>query len=175
MQVENLLLPPAPPRVRVFAEPDLHVTLGFLGRVQEEEARKAWALIDGFESFRPVAGSFSGVKPLGNPRKPSALSAIVDTGHDALREMITEARSTLLDAAGAPADRRTPLPHMTVARVQRRANPQERREALRWAGEIDTSHASFVAPSVGLYTWSEDRKTRLFRIVERYDLPARVG
>ena len=175
MQVDELSLPPAPPRVRVFAEADLHVTLGFLGPVQEEEARKAWVLIDGFESFRQVAGSFSEVKPLGNPRKPSALSAIVDTGRDALREMIVEARASLLEAAGAPPDERAPLPHMTVARVQRRATPQERREALRWAGQIDTRRASFCASSVALYTWSEDRAKRLFRIVERYELPARVG
>lgn len=175
MQVERLRLPPAPPRVRVFTDTDLHVTLGFLGAVQEAEAQKAWALIDGFASFRQVMGSFSEVKPLGNPRKPSALSAIVDTGRDTLSEMIVEARSPLLEAAGAPPDTRAPLPHMTVARVQRRATADERRSALRWARELDTSKARFTASSVALYTWSDDRQNRLFRIVERYDLPATAG
>ena len=175
MQVERLRLPPPPPRVRVFTDPDLHVTLGFLGSVQEAEAQKAWALIDGFASFRQVTGSFSGVKPLGNPRKPSALSAIVDTGGDALSEMIVVSRSRLLEAAGAPCDTRAPLPHMTIARVQRRATADERRAALRWAGELDTSKARFTASSVALYTWSDDRQSRLFRIVERCDLPGTPG
>jgi 2'-5' RNA ligase len=175
MQVERLRLPPAPPRVRVFAHSDLHVTLGFLGSVQEADARKAWALIDRFGSFRQVTGSFAGVKPLGNPRKPSALSAIVDTGREALSEMIVEARSPLLDAAGARPDTREPLPHMTLARVQRRASADERRAALRWALELDTSKAKFSAPSVALYTWSDDRQNHLFRIVEHYVLPVTAG
>ena len=175
MQVERLCLPPAPPRVRVFTEPDLHVTLSFLGSVQEAEAQKAWELIDRFASLRQVIGSFTEVKPLGNPRKPSALSAIVGTGRDALSEMIVEARPPLLEAAGAPPDTRSPLPHMTVARVQRRATADERRAALRWARELDASKARFTASSVALYTWSDDRQNRLFRIVERYDLPRTAG
>ena len=47
MQVEGLDLPPAPKRVRVFGASDLHVTLGFLGSVQEAEALRAWTLIGG--------------------------------------------------------------------------------------------------------------------------------
>ena len=175
MQVEGLRLPPSPPHVRVFTASDLHVTLGFLGSVEEGEAQKAWALVDGFRSFRLVRGSFSGVKPLGNPRKPSALSAIVDVGREALSEMIVEARSSLLEAAGARPDTRAPLPHMTIARVQRRASADERRAALRWARELDTSAARFAAASVALYTWSDDRRSHLFRIVERYDLPETAG
>lgn len=171
MEVEGIRLPPAPPRVRVFSDSDLHVTLGFLGSVQESDARKAWTLIDDFRSFRAVEGSFSGVKPLGNPRKPSALSAIIDQGREELSEMIAEARAPLLEAAGAPPDTRPPLPHMTVARVQRKAKAPERRVALHWAREIDVAEASFAATSVALYTWAEDRETHLFRIVERLDLP----
>jgi 2'-5' RNA ligase len=170
MQVEGFRTPPAPPRVRVFAASDLHVTLGFLGTVQEAEARKAWELIDTFASFRPVSGSFAGVVPLGNPRKPSALSAMIEQGRDAFSEMITEARGPLLAAAGAPEDTRPPLPHMTLARVQRRARGAERRQALRWAQGIDTAGASFHAVSVALFTWSEDRQARLFDIVACHEL-----
>jgi 2'-5' RNA ligase len=170
MQVGNWHLHPAPPaRVRVFAPSDLHVTLGFFGAVQESEARNAWGRIRDFGSFRTIKGSFSGVEPLGHPRKPSALAAIVDSGREALSEMIAEARQALLRAAGAPEDSRPPLPHMTVARIQRRANPAERREAIRWAQAIDLRGVAFTADAVALYTWAEDRQARLFRIVERYD------
>ena len=170
MQVANWHLRPAPPaRVRLFATSDLHLTLGFLGAVQASDARKAWDRIGDFHSFREVKGTFSGVEPLGHPRKPSALAAIVGTGRDALSEMIAEARDPLLGAAGAPEDRRPPLPHMTLARIQRRAKAAERREALRWARSIDLRGVTFAAAAVALDTWAEDRQERLFQIVERYD------
>ena len=169
MQVASLHLRAAPPRVRVFAAADLHVTLGFLGSVQASEAQKAWDRIGAFASFRRVSGTFSGVEPLGHPRKPSALSAIVESGTEALSEMISEARAPLLEAAGAPEDTRPPLPHMTLARIQRRANAAERRAALRWARDIDLREVEFTATSVALYTWSDDRQERLFKIVERFD------
>jgi len=163
-------MPPAPARVRVFASSDLHVTLGFLGAVQEAEAAKAWALIDTFPSFRSVTGSFAGVKPLGNPRKPSALSAMIDEGRDAFAEMIAQARGPIVTAAGAPEDTRAPLPHMTLARIQRRASAAERRQALRWAEGLHLEGASFTSGSVALYTWSDDRQERLFQIVAQHDL-----
>jgi len=169
MQVDGLRLHPAPPRrVRVFATSDLHVTLGFLGSVEESDARRAWDRIGDYPSFQRVTGSFSGIEPLGHPAKPSALSAMVDAGREPLAEMIAEARETLLSAAGAPEDTRPPLPHMTLARIQRRANAAERRHALRWAHTIDLRGVTFTAPSVALYTWADDRQERLFQIVERY-------
>ena len=169
MQVDGLRLHPAPPRrVRVFATSDLHVTLGFLGSVEESDARRAWDRIGDYPSFQRVTGSFSGIEPLGRPAKPSALSAMVDAGREPLAEMIAEARETLLSAAGAPEDTRPPLPHMTLARIQRRANAAERRQALRWAHTIDLRGVTFTAPSVALYTWADDRQERLFQIVERY-------
>lgn len=171
MQVEGIRLGSSPPRrVRLFAAPDLHVTLGFLGAVEESAARAAWARTGDFDSFRTVQGSFLGVEPLGNARKPSALSAIVEDGKAPLSAMISEARSPLLEAAGAREDTRPPLPHMTLARIQRRASGAERREALRWASTIDLSGATFRAESIALYTWANDRRERLFQTVEQRDL-----
>jgi 2'-5' RNA ligase len=168
MQVDGLQLVPAPPpRVRVFATSDLHITLGFLGSVEESAARVAWDRISEFLSFRAVTGSFTGLEPLGHPEKPSALCAMVGLGRELLVEMIAEARGPLLSAAGAPEDRRPPLPHMTVARIQRRAEAAERRQALRWAHTIDLRRVRFTVASVALYTWADDRQERLFRIVEQ--------
>jgi 2'-5' RNA ligase len=170
MQVANLHLPPAPPaRVRVFAASDLHITLGFLGAVQVSDARNAWDQIGKVASFHEVKGSFCGIEPLGHPRKPSALAAMVETGRDALSEMIAQARDPLLRAAGAREDSRPPLPHMTLARIQRRASAVERREALGWAQSIDLRGVTFTAAAVALYTWADDRQERLFQIVERHD------
>lgn len=168
MQVDGLRLVPAPPpRVRVFASLDLHCTLGFLGSVGEARARGAWGRVQDFMNFGVVAGSFTEVKPLGSARRPSALSAMVGDGRVALCAMIDHARAPLLEAAGAPADERAPLPHMTVARIQRRASSTERDAALTWAQSLRLDDASFVASTVALYTWADDRQDRLFQIVEQ--------
>jgi 2'-5' RNA ligase len=144
--------------------------LGFLGAVQEKTAREAWSRVGDFDSFRQVAGSFSSVEPLGNRRKPSALSAIVEDGRGPLSDMIAEARGPLLAAAGAPEDTRPPLPHMTLARIQRRASGPERRLALRWARDLDLGGVTFHAESIALYTWASDRRTELFQIVEQREM-----
>lgn len=162
--------PDPPPRVRVFTGADRHVTLGFLGPVQELNARKAWDRIGEFRAFRSVSGTFSRVEALGHPRNASALCAMVDAGREPLGEMIAEARAALLSAAGAPEDTRPPLPHMTLARIQRRANATERREALRWAHALDLRGVTFTVRSVALYTAADDRQERLFRVVEEHVL-----
>jgi 2'-5' RNA ligase len=172
MQVEGLRLPPAPSRVRVFAADDLHLTLCFFGAVQEVDARRAWGGLGRFRSLRPVEGTFERLQPLGNPRKPSALTAIVAEGREAFVEMVLEARAPLLAEAGAPPDDRPPLPHMTIARIQRRAKGGDRRAALDWLDTVDFAHARFRAIEVALYTWSRDRQARLFDIVERHSLRA---
>ena len=172
MQVAGLRLPQAPPRVRVFGAEDLHLTLCFFGAVQEADARRAWDGIERFQTLRPVEGTFAEIKPLGHPKKPSALAALVGEGRDALSATILEARGPLLDEAGAPPDERPPLPHMTIARIQRRAKGAERRAALAWLDSIDVTRASFQATDVALYTWSSDRQSRLFDIVERHRMRA---
>lgn len=154
----------------MFAASDLHVTLAFLGPVGAQAARRAWEVVGRVAGFREVTGSFSGVEALGNRRKPSALSVIVAEGATALGAMIAQSRASILEAADAPPDDRPPLPHVTVARIQRRAGGAERRAALRWAKAIDLQGVSFVITSVALYTWSSDRQERLFDIVERRDL-----
>lgn len=95
---------------------------------------------------------------------------MIDVGSEAFIEMINEARGPLLQAADAPPDDRRPLPHMTVARIQRRARGAERREAVRWAEGLDVRGTSFTTVSVALFTWATDRAERLFQIVEHRDL-----
>lgn len=171
MQVERLWLhSDPPPGVRRFVEDDLHCTLAFLGRVGESMALRAWSRATELLDAPAVHGTFANVEPLGNPRKPSALSAIVGEGRVPFCAMIDHARGSILDAAGAPPDDRPPLPHMTIARIQRRASSAERRKALEWAASLDVGAASFIASSVALYAWAEDRRERLFRIVSCHAL-----
>jgi 2'-5' RNA ligase len=173
MQVEGLRFAgEPPPRVRLFAMADLHCTLGFLGSVAETNARRAWGRIPDLLNSEVVTGSFTEVKPLGNARKPSALSAMVGDGRVPLCELISHARAPLLEAADAPPDERPPLPHMTLARIQRRASSTERKAALEWAQSLNLADVSFIAASVALYTRADDRGDRLFQIVEQRSLGA---
>lgn len=107
---------------------------------------------------------------LGSPRRPSALSALVAEGRSELASAIGQLRGPLLLAAGAPPDTREPLPHVTLARIQRKASSSERRAAVAWASELDLSSVSFCIDALGLYTWAQDRAERLFTIKERLKL-----
>ena len=167
MQVEGFRAPAAPPRVRVFGADDLHLTLCFFGAVQESAAQRAWQELERFEAMRLVEGTFGEVRALEHAKKPSAVAANVADGREAFSAMILEARAPLLAEAGARPDDRTPLPHMTIARVQRRADGAERQAAHGWMSAIDLGGARFRASEVALYTWSSDRQTRLFDVVER--------
>jgi hypothetical protein len=41
---------------------------------------------------------------------------------------------------------------------------------LRWAEALDISALRFCVSELALYTWAEDRRQRLFRVVERLPL-----
>lgn len=151
------------------------MTVAFLGSVTLSEAQTAWSEAARLAPAvgRPVQGGFVRVEPLGNPRRPSALSALVGEGARQLTELIEALRTPLLSAAGLPPETRVPLPHVTLARVQRRASNSERREALRWAEALDVAALRFRVSELALYTWAEDRRERLFRVVERLSLGAK--
>lgn len=162
--IEALLGEP-PRRVRYFAESDLHLTLAFLGPVERSAAMAAWEVAEE-AALERVQGTFAGVKALGNPRKPTAVSALVGEGYDALCQMIGESRSTMFVAAGAREETRPPLPHVTLARIQRRASGAEYREAVEWMKSLRIEGVPFIVDRVALYTWAEDRRSRLFDAVE---------
>jgi len=170
MQVEGLQLSEPPRRVRLFADSDLHCTIAFLGSVGEEAARAAWLRALELVRGEPLQGTFREVAPLGHPRRPSALAALVARGAERLAAITTSTRAPMLAAAGAPPDERPALPHVTFARIQRRASHAERRAALAWAQSLTVEGARFETDSVALYTWASDRERRLFQIVEKRSL-----
>lgn len=161
----DALLAEVPRRVRTFAPGDVHLTVAFFGRVSEEAARRGWAAADptGHPPFRVRLGSLA---PMGNPRRPSALSLLLDEGRDEAVRLIEALRDPVLAAAGARPDRRPPKPHVTVARPRRKASKPERREALAWAAAQPPVNAALTLEQLALYTWSDDRPATLFRIVD---------
>ena len=157
-------LPPPPARVRRFHSDDLHATIAFFGAVDEKAARRGF---DALTSFPWVAHEvvLGRVRLMGSPRHGSALAALLDEGQAPVVEWMRVARDPCLAAAGARPDERAPLPHVTLARIQRRASRPERRAAIAWAEGLDLGAPRVRLGAPALYTWSTDRRERLFRIV----------
>jgi len=162
-------LTPPPPGVRLFAPSDLHATVAFFGDVGEAAASDAFTLAERWHGG-PIEVGLGGLRALGPRRRPSALSATLESGEASVAAGITAVRDDMLDAAGARPDRRPPLPHVTLARIARRASDAERRAALAWASAIDLGGPQIVLDRIALYTWSSDRRQRLFDVVEEQSL-----
>lgn len=156
------LLAGAPRFLRRFHPTDLHVTLAFLGPVVEDQAWDAWDLALHLP-LAPIHATLDRVEGFGNPRAPSAFSLTV-TGED-LSCAIGDLRGALYAAAGAPPDSRPPRPHCTVARPGRQAGGPERAAGLAWARSVPPLNTRVILDRLALYTWSEDRRERQFRIM----------
>jgi len=158
------LVADAPSCVHVLHPGDLHATVAFFGGVGEEAAMRAWHAIseERLEIFDVALG---GVAPMGNPRRPSALSVLLTDGREVAASLIARLRPTLIDEAGAKPDTRPPKPHITIARPHRNASAAERRRAVAWAEGKEPIAAQIHIARLALYTWSEDRRARQFRIV----------
>lgn len=157
-------MPEAPRAVRVFHRGDHHITAAFLGPCGEEAAHRVFDATTAIEG--PVTGgTFGNVVALGNPARPSTLSARIDHGNASFAEVIAAHRDAWLALAGRPPDRYGVLPHCTLARATRRATEDQRQTAVAWGQQIPTAGVAFEVRPLALYTWNEDRSERLFRIV----------
>lgn len=151
-----------PEGVRLFAPEDVHLTVAFLGPVGVEAAEAAFELAPSW-SAPPLDVTLGDLKPLGNTRRPSSLSAIVTDGADAVADAMREVRDAMCDRAGARRETRPPLPHVTLARVGRRASREQQRAAVAWARSLDLARPHVTLARLLLFTRAEDRSVRLFR------------
>ena len=164
----------APAGVRVFHPDDLHMTVAFLGSCGEERAALSWDEI-GRYTGGPFEVALAGLEPLGNPRRPSALSLVVTRGRSEAIALLVALRDALTIAAEAEPDDRPPLPHITIARINRRASPRERKAALEWARAKPPVGVAAVLERIVLYTWTEDRRERQFQVVQERALSSLTG
>lgn len=149
-------LAPAPPRVRLFDPLDLHLTIAFFGRSGLERALAGFYAVD-VSSMGPVEVTLGAARLLGNPRHPTAIARVLDEGAGLLAKYVGEHRDVALAAAGLEPETRDPLPHLTIARIQRRASSADRARAEAWMRAIEPREARFAIDRVALYTWSEAR------------------
>lgn len=161
-------LPELPSGFRRFHPEDVHLTLAFLGRCGEAAAARALSALDGLLPILrqpPIPISLGTVTPMGSRQRYTALSALLDRGEPEARACLAVARDTLTEAALGRRERRAPKPHVTLARPRRKANARDREAGLSWAKQLDLSQVHATLDRVALYTWSEARRERLFRIV----------
>jgi 2'-5' RNA ligase len=145
-----------PPRGVARAHPDdLHLTIAFLGSIRAGAAEAAFdALAWDLPAREVVLGA---VVPMGARRRPSAFSALLDTGRAEVEAAMERARGACFAAAGARPDERPPKAHVTVARPERTATEVERRGGEAWARAIDLGAPRVALDRAALFTWSEDR------------------
>lgn len=164
----------APSLLRVFHPDDIHVTVAFLGSCGEAGARRAWDRVVAelrHRQPRPMTVTLGEIVPMGNPKRPSALSVVIAEGAAPVAELIGALRPEAWSAADARPDDRPPRPHITVARPRRKASGAERKAAIRWATDQPPVKADVTLDRVALLTWAEDRRARQFRAVEQSLLP----
>ena len=154
-----------PSSVRRFHPADLHLTVAFLGNIDEMAAAQAWRVAGNWPDGA-VEITLGSVVPMGNPRRASALSALLVGGHDEISSGIAACQNVFLEAASCLPEQREPKPHLTVGRIRRKARGPDRSEALAWAAALDVYGARATVSELALFTWSHDRRERQFRIVE---------
>jgi 2'-5' RNA ligase len=155
------LLPAPPPQLRLLHPDDLHLTVAFLGAVEEAKARAAFELANEL-ALGPTEVALGSVEPMGNKRRPSALSVTLRSGREAVARAIEGVRDAMCMRAGAKADARPALPHITIARPMRNASPDQRRAAVAWARAVELGDARVTLRRVALFTWSAERRDRKF-------------
>jgi len=163
-----LELPPLPKNFRRFHQDDVHMTLAFLGGCGEEKALAALAALDERIAKTPITSldvSFAEIVPMGSPRHYTALSAVLAEGREAATARVTEYRDLLTETAAGRRDTRPAKPHVTVARPRRRATDADRKAGIEWARTVDLRAMRARLDRIALYTWSEARVDRMFRIV----------
>jgi len=170
-----LELPALPRFFRLFHPEDVHLTLAFLGGSGEEAARRALDVLDERLRVEPLSAlevTLGEVVPMGSPRRYTALSALLGEGRAPLTACLTELGGRLCEAAIGRRPSRAAKPHVTLARPRHQATDADRAEGLAWAAGLDLSALRRRLDRIALYTWSEQRRERLFQIVAERTLAA---
>ncbi len=154
----------APPGLRWFHPDDLHLTLAFFGK---EDPHRIPALLEIMAriAFDERAVTLGPLRALPRPRRFSALSFEVAAGAAEIENCIKTWRGPLLETARCPPDPRTPLPHLTVARPDRKHPACRPRAILDWLQSLEPPSDQVHVLPPALYGWSPERPRRQFRII----------
>ena len=169
-----LRLPALPSNFRRFHPEDVHLTLAFLGGCGKVAAERALAALEDYlqsESPAAIAVSLAEVVAMGGSRRNySALSALLARGRPEVSACISAVRDRLTHAASGRVEKRSPKPHVSIARPRSRASETDREAGLAWAAGLQLQNVHARLDRIALYTWNETRHERLFQIVAERQL-----
>lgn len=162
------ILASLPPGVARLHPDDLHITVAFLGAVDADRARRAWAELPLTDT--PLATHTGARAALGRPARPSALGLDLDAdaADGALTAFVARWRDCLRAAAGVVPETRAVRPHVTLGRPLRRAGARLRQRIDDWLAERDEP-VRIELDRIALYTRADGDRERRFRQLERHD------
>lgn len=156
----------APGGLNFLAPADLHVTLAFLGRYNPGQLKKMAGLLKGFP-LREIDATPSQFTALPQSRRFSALSFILGTGRTSVESDITKWHDRICREAGASIEIRASLPHVTVARPDRRIGESDRDAALEWMVQLPPQKdVTFRLDRPRLYTWADRGSDTRYKILD---------
>ncbi|ETO28840.1 Phosphoesterase HXTX [Reticulomyxa filosa] len=174
-------------KVRLVHPEDLHVTVAFLGKeLGETSLRSICEYLDKMNAF-VEPHYFTLTKPilLPNTRQPTAIGYEIGENLQLLQTLIMQHRAQFTKLANIRSDRRTPLPHLTIARPPSLIN-KNYAECLQsiqqWYENKDGT--TFIPgeeyrirlDEIALYTWADGYPNRTnpsacnFKIIHRKKL-----
>ncbi len=145
---------------------DLHVTLAFLGRYEPALLPKISALLRAL----PLGGASVGLNQfvaLPQPRRFSSLAFVLGPGWQDIEKQIAKWRDRICREAGAKLETRPALPHITVARADRRIGDEDRDAALEWLLQLPAQtgiRLQLARPRI--YTWAGRDESARYRLLD---------
>lgn len=107
-----------PPKVVWVKPAALHVTIKFIGEVEDEEVSRLQELLAPPIPIRPFELVWRGIGTFPSPKHPRALWLGVTHGAAALAEVEAEVARRLAGSSAVTLDDRALLPHLTLGRVK---------------------------------------------------------
>jgi 2'-5' RNA ligase len=113
--------------------------------------------------------ALGGLEVLGNPWHGRALSILLEPEVPSLVEAMAAVRPRMLEIAGSRPEDRTPLPHVTLARIGWKVGKRVRTDAIRWAKAIDLESAQVRLDRLALFTWDEEQSSGHYVILDSHE------
>lgn len=147
-----------PASTSLLSVEDLHLTIAFLGRVDDAAARAGFAALEW--PLGPVLATFARAEPMGEQDRFSALACRLARGRVEVEAAMGRSRGRVFEASGADPERRPPHAHVTIARVRSKASPDERAAAIAWARRAPLEAVEVGLDRVALFTAFDDARDR---------------
>ena len=136
--------------VRWVNPESIHLTLKFLGNIDADRIGEIASVME--ESFRgtpPFLLIAEGLGAFPNLRRVQVVWVGLSGDTDVLKDLQQELESNL-EGLGFPAEKRAFTPHLTLARVNNRASPDDRQKLGKLISETDFTSVTLEVDSVNL-------------------------